>query len=100
MTKARNHSSKWNGKLYFVYLPAVYDYDKDPLREKVLGLVELLDIPIIDIYHEVFANHPNPLELFPFEKQNHFTEKGYNLVASAIIKKINKLENPNKRLAD
>ena len=58
-------------------------------HKKILNIVNKLDIPIIDIYKEVFAKHPDPLSLFPFRKLSfHYNEEGYKLVSEAILDKI------------
>ena len=43
-----------------------------------------LDIPIIDIHLEVFADHPDPLALFPLRIHGHHNAEGYSKVGKAI----------------
>ena len=70
LEKARDVTASWNGKLYFVYLPTWERYSTHVEhhtlyhRQKVLSIVNSLNIPIIDIHEEVFARHPDPLSLF------------------------------------
>ena len=83
--------SMWGGKMYFVYLPGFNRYSKGiehSMREFVLHTATELDIPIIDIHSEVFDPHPDPLSLFPFRNQGHYTADGYRLVGEAISKKL------------
>ena len=83
--------SKWNGKLYFVYLPRFLKYSAgkgDINREFVIKTVSELNIPIIDIHKEVFNIHPDPLSLFPFRKNGHYNAEGYRLVAESIKNRI------------
>ena len=94
--KADNLVKKNNGKLYFVSLPMrgshdLYNQETEAFNthKKILNIVNKLDIPIIDIYKEVFAKHPDPLSLFPFRKLSfHYNEEGYKLVSEAILDKI------------
>jgi hypothetical protein len=90
LKNAKNLTSAWGGKLYFVYLPAWNRYATDLEqgtsyhRHQVLSIVKLLNIPIIDIHNKVFAIHPDPQSLFPFRVFGHYTSEGYSLVAQAI----------------
>ena len=90
LKNAKNLTSAWGGKLYFVYLPAWNRYatDLEPgtfyHRHQVLSIVQRLNIPIIDIHDRVFATHPDPQSLFPFRVFGHYTSEGYSLVAQAI----------------
>ena len=85
LIKSNKMVSEWGGKLYFVYLPS-----KDLYSNKhMLNTVSKLDIPIINIYKEVFASHPNPLSLFPYYG-DHYNEKGYRLVAETINNRLSK----------
>jgi len=59
-------------------------------------LVKQLDIPVIDIHQEVFANHSDPLSLFPFRLSGHYNADGYSEVAKAIVTSVNKYEQSNK----
>ena len=95
LLKSNQMVSDWNGKFYFVYLPAWNRYstgNKHPNRDFVLQTIKELQIPIIDVHSEVFKTHPDPLSLFPFRKYNHYNAEGYKLVAEAIVKQL-KLDN-------
>jgi hypothetical protein len=59
-------------------------------RDEVLGIVKSLNIPVIDIHENIFANHPDPTSLFPFRAEHHYSAEGYSLVASTIIESIEK----------
>ena len=89
LSQARDLTASWGGVLTFVYLPDWMRYGgdirgRDPEhRERVLSVVEELEIPVIDL-HEVFAAHPDPLSLFPFRIQGHYTSDGYALVADVL----------------
>jgi len=93
LAKARQKTSSWGGKLYFVYLPEYYRYVKQVdhndfhQRHEVLSVVRKLGIPIID-GHQVFSIQPDPLSLFPFRVYGHYTAPGYRLVAEAIDSKL------------
>ena len=94
LTKAKAGVESRGSKLYFVYLPQYKRYNKvvshDKFRKKseVIDLVKGLDIPVIDIHQEVFANHPDPLSLFPLRSDGHYTADGYREVTKAIVENI------------
>ena len=56
-----------------------------------------LGIPVVDIHQEVFANHPDPLALFPFRLYGHYNAEGYSEVAKAIVDGVKKHENQNNK---
>jgi hypothetical protein len=85
---ARDETRAWGGELVFVYLPAWERFDgrrPNPHRAEILRLVEGLEIPIVDV-QEAFESHPDPLSLFPFRLRGHYTEEGYALAATAIVR--------------
>lgn len=90
LEKARDITTSWNSKLYFVYLPTWERYathvEHNTLyhRQEVLSIVNSLNIPIIDVHEEVFATHPDPLSLFPFKVPGHYNAEGHRLVSQAI----------------
>ncbi|SVA77832.1 uncharacterized protein METZ01_LOCUS130686 [marine metagenome] len=94
LTKAKAGVESRGSKLYFVYLPEIGRYNKvvshDKFRKKseVIDLVKGLDIPVIDIHQEVFANNPDPLSLFPLREFGHYNAEGYSEVAKAIVENI------------
>jgi hypothetical protein len=89
MVRVNNQVVGWGGRLYFVYLPSIDRYsgvpnwDKSSYRKEVLSIVEALDIPVID-FHETISAHPDPLSLFPFRQNIHYTAQGYQLVVEQI----------------
>jgi hypothetical protein len=93
MSKVKKISVKFNADLYFVYLP---DYSRfignNNIQfmdyQKVLNIVENLEIKIIDINKEFFQYEEDPLKYFPFRKFGHFNEIGYNTVTNHIYKNI------------
>jgi hypothetical protein len=96
LEKARNITTSWNGRLYFIYLPSYERYATHVNhhtfyhRNEVLSIVSSLNIPTIDIHEEVFATHPDPLSLFPFRIKGHYTAEGYRLVSQAISQHLQK----------
>ncbi len=94
LTKAKAGVESRGSKLYFVYLPQYKRYNKvvshDKFRKKseVIDLVKGLDIPVIDIHQEIFANHPDPLSLFPLRSDGHYNADGYREVTKAIVENI------------
>ena len=77
----------WGGQLYFVYLPEYARYGQPEFanknRDSVLRLVTDLKLPLIDL-HPVFAGQPDPLDLFPFRRWNHYNTDGHRLVGEAV----------------
>jgi len=79
----------WGGQMYFVYLPEWARY-ADPEfanknRDRVLSLVNALQLPLIDL-HPVFSRHPDPVELFPFRRSNHYSSDGHRLVGEEVLR--------------
>ena len=94
LTKAKERTESWGGELYFIYLPS-FSYFTEPINDdlyrkksEVIELVKNLSIPVIDIYHEVFSDHPDPLSLFPLRMGGHYNAEGYSKVAKAIVSSI------------
>ena len=78
-----------NSKLYFVYLPNYYRYKTtydNTNYDLVKNIVNDLNISFIDIHKEVFEKEQDPLKLFPFELDGHYTVNGYKKVAEIIYK--------------
>ena len=102
LKKAKDRTEGWGGKLYFVYLPEFFRYsagvEHNQFRKKaeVLKLVMELNIPVVDIHKEVFADHRDPLALFPLRMFGHYNADGYSEVAKAIVTSVNKYEQNNK----
>ena len=85
---AKQEIEAWGGALLFVYLTEKSRFVRfsgtpSPYREQILTIVNDLGIPVVDTYR-LFQAQSNPLALH----QGHYTEKGYELVAQAILKTI------------
>jgi hypothetical protein len=90
ISEAKRTVESWGGELYFVYLPSFssYKYNIDFHRFEILGIVERLKVPIIDI-HEEFGSVDNPLIYFPYEEcLAHYNESGYKIVAQKVIERL------------
>ncbi|MCS6926682.1 MAG: hypothetical protein NZ578_12350 [Candidatus Binatia bacterium] len=89
LAKAQETVRAWGGTLYFVFLPAWERYGypqlKSPNRERVLTVVKELELPFTDL-HPIFQAHPDPLSLFPFRVEGHYTEEGHRLVAEEVLR--------------
>ena len=87
---AKNFTTKNNSKLYFIYLPQYYRYNSVKPNNTnyylVKKIIEELNIPFIDINKEVFEKEQDPLKLFPFKKNGHYTVEGYKKIAETIYK--------------
>ena len=86
-----------NSKLYFIYLPTFYRYEKNFTKSHfefirfldrnytdIKSILGDLNIPIIDINKGVFIKEKNPLKLYPFEKFGHLNVEGYKKIANFI----------------
>jgi hypothetical protein len=88
------------GTFYFVYLPQIIrylDFAQNNTKEfrkyeKIVKIVNKLNIPIIDINSELFEKHKDPLSLFGFRRYGHYNEDGYSLVAQIILDKVKSYE--------
>tara|TARA_B110000971_G_C19987414_1_gene490281 strand:+ start:178 stop:1572 length:1395 start_codon:yes stop_codon:yes gene_type:complete len=89
LQKSNQMVTGWGGKMYFVYLTDFIRYstgNESLNRNFVMQTVTELDIPIIDIHKEVFDLHPDPLSLFAFRVNSHYSTEGYRKVVEAIKK--------------
>jgi lysophospholipase L1-like esterase len=78
-----------NSKLYFVYLPKYQRYkleNNDKEYNLVKNIVGDLKIPFIDIHEKVFQRERDPLKLFSFSLNFHYTKEGYRKVSKSIFK--------------
>jgi hypothetical protein len=86
---ARDRVAGWGGELYLVYLPSWQRFAFPPgvsglgFREDVLQIAARQGVPTIDVL-PAFQAHPDPLSLFPFRYQGHYTAAGYALTAATI----------------
>ncbi|MGE0277393.1 MAG: SGNH/GDSL hydrolase family protein [Nitrospiraceae bacterium] len=91
LREARATVSTWGGRLYFIYLPAWQRYRVPELasrdRDVVLKMAGDLEIPLIDL-HTSFAEHPDPLSLFPSRRNAHYNIEGHQLVAQEVLKRL------------
>ena len=80
-------SKQNNSDFFFVYLPEFSRYKSKNYDlndyQKIKSMVNYLEIPFIDIHEEVFEKENNPLKLFPFESNGHYTIEGYKKIAEA-----------------
>jgi hypothetical protein len=76
-----------NSKLYFVYLPSYSRYVKNFKKSNIDEfriMIEKNGIVFIDMDKEIFKNEIDPLNLFPFRRQNHYNSLGYSKIANKI----------------
>ena len=95
---AKSVTTAWGGKLYFIYLPdknrylqSTYNHDLFLKRKEVIAVAKNLDLSVIDIHEEVFANHPYPRSLFQTQSRSsgaHYNARGYNEISKAIVLKV------------
>jgi hypothetical protein len=94
---AKKRTEKWNGKIYFVYMPEARRYDnhlnryliKNKYRNKnlIINKLNKMNIDIIDVDKDIFDKNNNPLIYFN-KKKVHYNKNGYELIANYIFKKI------------
>ena len=85
LTTARNHSLSWGGQFYFVHIPI----PSQATNKDIIGAVRKLNIPVIDIYQEIFDSNPDWSSLFPLGvKVGHYSPEGYNKIAEVIVSEI------------
>jgi hypothetical protein len=96
LTKAKAEIQAWGGELYFVYLPEydrystkIISHNQYRKKSEVIEVVKGLNIPVLDIHQEVFADHPDPLALFA-GLNAHYNADGYSETAKAILRSVNK----------
>ena len=100
---SKSFTQKQGAKFYFIYLPNYKRYfdannntNDFKNSEKIINIVKNLDIPIIDIYKELFLTLEDPTALHPFRMPGHYNELGYRLVAETILKKIDEYDKLKK----
>lgn len=87
LAAARDRTAAWGGRLHVAYLPSheqiAGDRHSPAAQRRLAALLTELGIPLID-GAEIFAGHADPLSLFPFRKDGHYTPEGYRLLADLI----------------
>ena len=83
---ANELAKKNKSELHFVYLPSYSRYKIKQKYEynKVKKFVSDLNINFIDIKVDVFDKADDPLSLFPFYINGHYTVQGYEKIAEKI----------------
>ncbi len=93
-SRMRDDVTGWGGTLLFAYLPDRTRFEDsstaNPHRASILAQVQALGIPTVDL-SEPLAAHPDPLSLYPFRVESHFTAEGNELVARALEQSITRL---------
>ena len=85
-------------EFYFIYLPSYHGYKEKIVNignenyEKIINLINDLNIPIIDLRKKILEDHYDPLSLIPFRTKGHFNETGYSLIASMIYEELKKVD--------
>lgn len=94
LIELKHRVAGWDGKLYIVYLPEWDRFGDDRLddlglynRGLVMSMFEKLDLQMID-FLELMRSHPDPLSIFPFRRDAHYNEHGYELVVKAITERL------------
>lgn len=91
LATAQRRVNHWGGELVVVYMPELARFqakdkaafDKLKHKSEVIAILNRLHIKTIDL-EPVFTSQADPLALFPFKIEGHYTKQGYELVAKAI----------------
>lgn len=93
MKQVKHFTEINNSKLHFVFIPSDTIIHTKTMfkkeRNKVIKIINDLNIPIIDIYDIVFKNLDDPLPFLPPNKKGHFNPRGNLEVAKAIFENLN-----------
>lgn len=86
-----NEISKWEGKLYVVYVPSFSELENNNtnMRDEIYNISKELNIETIDFYNELQKSENYKL-FFPFEIEGHYNIQGYKLLSDLIIRNISK----------
>ena len=92
LEKANKYTKGNNPEFIFVYLPewkrySSFFYNKNKLL-KIKSIVTELNIRFINMDEEVFSKEDDPLNLFSFKMDNHYTKDGYKKIAKFISNNI------------
>jgi hypothetical protein len=91
MINANEFAKEQNSELFFVYIASDSFVNTKTMfrteREKVTKIINELNIPVIDIYDELFKNEKNVKKYFPPSGKGHFNELGNLEVAKILYKK-------------
>jgi len=99
IVSSKDFINKWDGKLYFVYLPDKERYASKNInhdsylnKSKIIKIINDLDIPLIDIHEEFFIKQDDPIEFYAHRIYGHYSPDGYHKVAETIVKKVNEFK--------
>lgn len=92
---AKNLTKNNGGQFYFVDLPDIFarEYkgqknllftEKQSATKEIRKFLKKNKIPYINIYKDVFKDHPDKMSLFPFRGYGHYNPDGYKNSAKAI----------------
>jgi len=93
--RANNFAKINNQNFYFVYLPQFARYDGNKIdldyKTQITSFIHEQNITMID-FDDTLRNLEDPLSIFPYRKNGHYTSEGYKLVGNEITKAIRKSE--------
>ncbi len=87
LEEAKSRVEGWGGQFIFVYLPSyrTFGYDVEhPWRERILEQLKRSKIQTIDLL-SIFKRNPDPVSLFNFRKEAHYTPEGNMIVAQNVL---------------
>ncbi len=95
ISKTKKEVDKWNGELFFIYLPEYsrykkifIDHDNYNSKKRILDSVNKNNIRIIDIHSDFFQINNDPLKFYPLRKGGHFNKEGIEKISQFIFDNI------------
>ena len=91
LNEMKQEVNKWEGNLYFVYLPSwtrynnKYSFAPKNLNKKIRKIVKKNNIKFVDIDLIFKKSNLNNINIYNLGVYNHYTQKGYSLIANQII---------------
>ena len=85
LQRIKEETSRLGSGFSVVYLPDwdSFETDANYPRNEVLSRIREQDISAVDFYSELISQ-PDPLSYFPFRRRNHYSVRGYRLLADLI----------------
>ena len=98
LQEASNLVKNWGGNIYFIYYPHASRFHDSGFKtysmtqkNKMINIAENVGVKIIDLQN-AFDEVNDKKSLYPLRIFGHPNEKGYDMVANFIVKKVNKID--------
>ena len=95
LLKSKKLSLENGSNFYFIFLPSFSrygaGYDKNEIEyNQIKKIVTELNIPFIDLHHNLFLKHDDKFKFFALEINAHYSPLGYKEISQTIYNKISK----------